>query len=192
MLWLLAVVAAFAGAVRWRWFRSALAMLLPVCQCWSLLAEDMNRNGAADAMEEIILVATNTTSSVVTDLTLKDTLGSLSFFAFVIVTAVASLLLSLRIVLLFQIRPRLAIVFLCVAFLFFMVVPQLNGRSHWKAHFELLLVIFFLLASAEFFRSIHQIKTPAWEKSMFVVARNMALAAFIWASMIRTTVPRIE
>src|SRR6476620_3998170 len=99
MLWLLAVVAALGGAARWRWFRSAISIILPVCQCWSLLAEDMNRNGAADAMEEIILVATNATSSVVDTMTLKDTLGTLSFFVFVIVTAAVSLMLSLRIVL---------------------------------------------------------------------------------------------
>jgi hypothetical protein len=188
MLWLLLVTACMVCSSRWKWFRNALAMLLPVIQGWSLLAEDMNRNGAADAMEEIIHVATNTTAAAaVTDLTLRETIGSFGFFAFVAVVAVASLLLSVRIVFLFQVRPRLGLACLGAAFVFFMLIPQLNGRSHWKAHFELLLVIFSLLAATECVRAYHQVKSPAWEKTVFVITRNMALAAFIWAAMVRST-----
>jgi hypothetical protein len=188
MLWLLVVSACLVCSARWKWFRNALAMFLPVCQGWSLLAEDMNRNGAADAMEEMIHVATNTTTSLATsDLTLRETIGSFGFFAFAVVVAVATLLLSVRIVLLFQVRPRLGLAFLSAAFVFFMMIPQLNGRSHWKAHFELLVVIFSLLAATECVRAQHGVKSAAWEKTVFVVARNMALAAFVWATMVRST-----
>ncbi len=186
MFWLVVVAFSVLASSRYRWFRNALTMILPVCQGWSLLAEDINENGAADAIEVIIVVATNATGIVEpTVATFREAIGSSGFFFFVAVIALVTLLVSMRIVSLFQASPRRAIAFFVASFVFFMLIPQLNGRSHWKAHFELLLVIFTLLAAAEYSKEANHIKTPSWQKHFFVFARNLTFAAFVWTSMVR-------